>query len=162
MTTPYSLEQAEEDIAELRGLVDKTSEIIQTVTLTATGPVTATGGTATVPSLIETDTWHSLGTLANYTVTLGRYRLTVDNCVELDIEVSTTGTNAASPAFSNTLPAAYRPLNDRRLPLATTKTTAAGDNPSRLFVQSSTGSVQVVQTASSSANLGCCVRIPLD
>ncbi len=123
--------------------------------------ITATGGTAALPHVLTTDTWHTLGTLTGYTVTVGRYRLTPDNCVEIDVEVVAGGANASSVTFSVTLPAQYRPLADRRPPISTNKTVAAGDISPRLFVGSA-GAVQVIQTANNGQLLGTTVRIPLD
>lgn len=176
MTTPsgdlWTLEQAEDEIAEIRGQVDLMSEIIttsdvQTATLEATGAVTAgiitsAGGTQAVPTLITTDTWHTLGTLAGYTVNIGRYRLTIENEVEIDVDVQAGGANAATVAFGTVLPAAYRPTIDRRLPISTSRVQTAGETIPRLFVQQSTGQVQIVQTLNNAAQMGTVVRIPLD
>lgn len=108
------------------------------------------------------ETWHSLGTLAGYSVSAGRYRLTNDNHVELDIQITAGGANNATVTFANALPVAYRPTADRHLPLAKASTIAAGDTIPRVFVQQSTGSVQVVQNASNSVTLGMNARLPLD
>lgn len=157
-TDPYTVEQCEEDIAELRGQVDRLTEVIGNggsiqvnVKLTATDPVN--GGP---------ETWHSLGTLANYTVNIGRYRLTPDNEVEIEVDVTAAGANAQTTTFGNTLPSAYRPQADRRLPVSSTRNVTAGDPWPRLFVQSSTGQVQVIQVASVSDTVSATVRIPLD
>ncbi len=164
---PYSLEQAEDDVAEQRGLTDKLGEIVQTgdvqtVTLEATGAVTATGGTAALPSAILTDTWHSLGALgAHYTVTLGRYRLTTDNCVELDIKVVGDGLQATSVTFANVLPAAYRPATQHdSLPMGTPRQVTAGDIWPRLLVDTA-GNVTVNASAVGNT-FATCVRVPLD
>jgi hypothetical protein len=117
----YTLEQAHEDIADLRGKVDLLTEIlqttdVQTVTLEATGAVTATGGTTTTPTLITTDGWRDLGALgvANLTVTHHRYRLEADGLVTIDIDaVASAGVAANFAAFPNNLVAACRPANTR-------------------------------------------------
>jgi hypothetical protein len=162
----YTLEQAEEEISTLRGQVDRLTEIlqttdVQTTTLEATGAITASTATAALPHLIQTDTWHSLGTLANYTVQVARYRLTPDNCIEIDVEVTSAGANAQSTQFGNVPAAQYRPLVDRHSPLASTRALVAGDAANRLFVAAA-GGVSVVQQATSTGSLGCSVRIPLD
>ncbi len=161
MTTDlYTLEDAESHIAQLRGLVDRMSEIIG-----SPGGIVMIQGEAVAIDPVNggPETWHSLGTLAGYTVQAGRYRLTPENETEFDIEVTSAGANAASVAFSNAVPAAYRPLNDRHPALGMTGNQAgAGFNWPRLLVQQSTGSVFVVQPGSNAASLGCTVRVPLD
>jgi hypothetical protein len=82
--------------------------------LQVTGPITATGGTPANPTVIETDTWQSLGIIsgANVTINEARYRLTPQNEVEIDIALlaNTGGTTAGTFTFSNTMPAKYQPL----------------------------------------------------
>jgi hypothetical protein len=108
------------------------------------------------------ETWHSLGTLANYTVNAGRYRLTPTGETELDVNVVSAGANAASTAFSNTLPAVYRPTSiNQTYPLSNSKAIAAGDTMPRL-VAATNGVVSVVQTASVSATLGGQAFVPLN
>ncbi len=122
----------------------------------------ATGGTAANPSLVLTDTWHSLGALgAHYTVTLGRYRLTADNCVELDIKVAGDGLQATAVTFANALPAAYRPATQHdSLPMGTTRQVTAGDVWPRLLVDTA-GNVTVNASAVAST-FACCQKVPLD
>lgn len=107
-------------------------------------PLTSTAGTASAPTLITTDTWNSLGTLSNYTVNIGKYRLTTSNQLELDINVTSSAGAAGSTSFSVTLPAAYRPVtNHTALPMGTTKAIAAADVWPRLSVTTA-GAVTVV------------------
>lgn len=124
--------------------------------------IQSTGGTVSNPTLIKTDTWHSLGTLgAHYSVTLGRYRLTTDNCVELDIHVTGDGLQATTVSFANTLPAAYQPVYDHTtLPMGTTRQTTAGDISPRLSVFAN-GTVSVINQGTAN-DFACCVRVPLD
>ena len=125
---------------------------IGTDTLAAWDPV------AGYPTL---ETWHSLGTLAGYTVNEGRYRLTPDGELEVDVDVTPGGANAALTAFSATLPAAYRPVMNRRFPMASTRNVTAGDNWPRLIVQAA-GGVQVqAPLANITTNLSCTQRVPL-
>lgn len=132
-----------------------------TDTLDVTGAVTATGGTASSPTLITTDTWQTLGTLAGYTVNTGRFRLTPHGETELDVSVTAGGANAASTAFSVTLPAAYRPTgSNRSVPMATTLAPSAATAWPHLVV-ATTGVVSVVQQASDTATLGVNVAIPV-
>lgn len=131
------------------------------MTLEATGAITATGGTQALPTLIQTDTWHTLGTLAGYTINVARYRLTPDNEVELDVDVASAGGNVAVTSFSVTLPAAYRPTVLRHAPLASTRAVTAGDDWPRITL-GATGVVGIIQVTTVSATLGTNVRFPLD
>jgi hypothetical protein len=82
--------------------------------LQVTGPITATGGTPANPTVIETDTWQTLGIISgsNCTINQARYRLTPQNEVEIDISLTanTGGTTAGTYTWSVTLPAQYTPL----------------------------------------------------
>jgi hypothetical protein len=112
------------------------------------------------PAAVET--WQSLGTLAGYTVNIGRFRLTPDNELELDIKCAGGGAQAQTVTFSVTLPAAYRPATQHdTIPMGTTKAIAAGDIWPRLLV-STAGAVTVNASPSSATTIACCVRIPLD
>lgn len=112
--------------------------------LQVTAPLRAVAGTNAAPTLITTDTWTSLGTLAGYTVNIGKYRLTTSNQLELDINVTSSAGAAGSTSFSVTLPAAYRPVtNHTALPMGTTKAIAAADIWPRLSVTTA-GAVTVV------------------
>lgn len=170
----YTLEQAEEDIATLRGQVDLLTEYIATATLVATdvqsvtaeisGAITATGGTAAAPTLITTDSWNSLGTLTGYTVGTARYRLTTDGEVEIDVSVTSGGSNSGTTTFSTDLPTGYIPTTSHTFPMSSTRAVTAADVWPRLFVTASTGAVQVVTTANvaNGVRLDCTVRCPLN
>lgn len=109
-----------------------------TDTLTASGKVTATGGTAANPTLITTDVWNSLGALAagsGYTVNNGRFQLTNDGRVEVDINlVAGMATVAGNYAFANALPVGQRPPFQCSYPIGFNGTTAAGVNTATLRV----------------------------
>lgn len=124
--------------------------------LHAQNPVTPASGA---------ETWHSLGTLANYSIVTARYSLSNANEVRLQIDVSSSGANAGTTTFANTLPGAYIPAtanpNGLHLPLASTRVVTAADSWPRLFI-SSTGQVQIVQTAAVNNTLGTAVSVPLD
>lgn len=184
MTTPsgdlWTLEQAEDEIAEIRGQVDLMSEIVttsdvQTATLEATGAasvggtlavtgaVTATGGTQAVPTLLHTDTWQSLGSsgLAGASGT-ARYRLTIENELQISIHLSFTA-GPTSATFANALPAGYIPPANNTL----------GGNPfssnagapvagMRMAVNSGTGVVQLLNIPGAASAVGIDVKIPLD
>jgi hypothetical protein len=108
------------------------------------------------------ETWHTLGALgAHYTVTLGRYKLTPEGELELDINVVGDGLQATSVSFANNLPAAYRPATQHdTLPMGTTRQVTAGDIWPRLTVTAA-GAVTVINQGTANT-FACCVRIPLD
>lgn len=118
--------------------------------------------TAADPSLTyqNAESWHTLGTLANYTVNRGRFRLNNAGETEIDIDVSSAGANAGVTTFSVTVPAAYRPASQRFWPLASTRAVTAGDTWPRALI-SAAGGVSVVQTASVTAQLGAIQNVPL-
>jgi hypothetical protein len=154
----FDPDQLHDEIAQLRGLVDRLSEVIGTSTgdpIQITDPLVATDPVNGGP-----ETWHTLGTLALYTVTVGRFRKTIDNEVEIDIEVTEQVTAAANTNFSVTLPAAYQPLVGRHIPLVGTRGVTAADPWPRLFV--SAGVVQVVNAGGNTNVWGVNVRLPLD
>jgi|SRR5215470_390955 len=107
------------------------------------------------------ETWHSLGTLAGYTVNTGRYRLTPEGETELDINVTSLGANAANVNFSVTLPAAYTPSLQQVYPLGSTGVVAAGNVWPHLQVGTG-GVVTVQQTANNAVQLGNNVNVPLN
>jgi len=127
---------------------------------TAAGGVHALAATPSGAPPAGAETWHSLGTLAGYTVTVGRYKLTPENEVVIDIQVTAGGANASSVSFSNTMPAAYQTLVARNAPLSTTRNVTGADPWPRLFVAA--GVVSVIQAANTTATLGTNVRLPLD
>jgi len=130
--------------------------------LAVSGAITATGGTAAAPILITTDTWHSLGTLAGYTVALAAYRLTPDGELELAISLTGGGANAASVNFSVTLPnTGYRPVSGYQFGLTGNRALVAGDSIGRCGI-ASTGIVTVVTPANNSNTWVGVGRIPLN
>lgn len=144
-TETYTLEQAEEDIAELRGQVSLLDEVlittdVQTGTLEASGVVTATGGTQATPTLITTDNWNSLGAPSGVTVTRARYKLLPFGFVVVQFNINVT-VAAATITFPNNVATSCFPDVDIRQPVAFTN--GASSFP-RAFVNSSTGQVQIV------------------
>jgi len=114
------------------------------------------------PAANSAEVWHSLGTLALYTVNTGRYRLTSEGELELDIVVTSAGANASSTAFSTTLAAPYVPITVNRNPaMGTNRPVTAGDVSPRLVV-SVAGLVSVVQTANVTATLSYQGVLPLN
>jgi hypothetical protein len=90
---------------------------------------------ATAPGTGVAESWHSLGTLAGYTITRAQYRLNIMGEVEFDISIGATAANALTVNFSNTLPAAYQPLASYTLVLSTNLSIASWTaGPPRLGV----------------------------
>jgi len=110
------------------------------------------------------DPWHSLGTLALFTVNIGRYRLLPNNVVELDINVTTSGaSNAASTDFSVTLPVGYRPLNAHRRVLGIAGTSSLGTvEPNVVVATTGVVTVGLNSSVSSGTVIYGGVAIPLD
>jgi hypothetical protein len=106
------------------------------------------------------ETWHSLGTLANFTVNRAEYRLTPSGETEMYFDLTSTAASAGTTTFSVTLPVAYRPSSLKFYPLAWTKTIAAGDSPPRVVVASA-GGVSIVTTPAVVSGIGggCFVRL---
>jgi hypothetical protein len=140
---------------------------LQAGTETVIGALTALGGTAANPTLIETDGWHSLGSLpvTGITTQVARYRLLPDGDVEIDIHFSSTTTVATfgGTAFPNTLPAAYQPTSNKMCAIAGSGTSWI-INSSRLpnCLVSAAGSVQISMPAINAAigDMGCTFRFP--
>jgi hypothetical protein len=87
-------------------------------TLTVNEALTATGGTATNPSLVETDTWHTITLAATWTAAtpIPQYRLNADGLIELKGAVIFTSTGAGlsgNNAFTaaGAIPSAYQPAS---------------------------------------------------
>jgi hypothetical protein len=154
MPEPYTQEQAEENIGRLRGDLDRIYEHLQTNRVIAEDPAS--------PGVDES--WHSLGALGaggHFTVTLARYRMTTDNCIELDIKVAGDGAQGSPVTFANTLPAAYRPATTHdTLPVGTTKAVTGGDVWNRLTVDTA-GNVTLINNGAA-VTYATCIRVPLD
>jgi hypothetical protein len=149
----YTLEQAEEDIAQLRGDATIKEEFQEITTLVVDGTITAAGGTSSSPTLITTDTWHSLGTLTGATINVAKYKLLSIGFVYIWIDITFgVSTGVSTLTFSNSLAAAYQPLNadaDVRSPMMSLTNAAAA--LSRIFVGqaggSNPGAVQMIGLA---------------
>lgn len=132
------------------------------VAATFGGPVTATAGTPARPTLITTDTWHSLGALSGasgYTVNEGRYMLTTDGMTEIDVQlVATAAAASGTYSFATALPAG--PTVQRSYPLGYNGAQATGTSWPSLRVG---GSVQVqVPALPTGTVLSCTQRVPLN
>jgi len=105
------------------------------------------------------ETWHSLGTLAGYTVTRGRYKMTAEGQVEFDISVTGGGANAAAVNWSTTLAAPYVPTAFYQLPMTTALASPA--NLPRLSITNA-GVVTVAFVANTTAAVTGTALMPLD
>ena len=108
------------------------------------------------------ETWHTLGGglgIANLSRTHGRYRMTPEGEVEIDVLLTATGAGGpASGTFANNLAAQYQPALQRSYPLM--GPLAAG--PGRVLV-STAGAVQVSLPAFANGNIfGGTIIMPLD
>jgi hypothetical protein len=129
-------------------IVDYTGAIVQACSIfRSTQP--GTGTSVTNPAV--TEQWHSLGTLAGYTVLVGRYRFMATNQIEIEVSATSGGTNAASIAFQNVLPPAYRPAVDTRRVLGVAGG-AFGTVLPNLLVSASSGSVTLGQNTNNAIN----------
>lgn len=155
----YTLEQAEEDIADLRGQVTTLEEHIECGGMTIDGLSGALGsGLITGP-----DPWHTLGALTGYTVLIGRYKLSaVDNMMIVDVEVTGGGSNSNTVSFANTLPNVYQPLIGRHYGLGMTGTVESLSNQWPRLSVGATGSVQVLGPGNHTFSLGGTFYVPLD
>jgi hypothetical protein len=118
--------------------------------------------TAIDPVNSGSEAWHTLGTLSNYTVTRGRFRINSEGELKLDVDVNGNGSNVGTTTFSVTLPAAYRPAVIRRATLSESgRAITAGDQWPTLQVNT-TGTVQVIVQAGITSALHVNVSIPLD
>ena len=163
----YTLEQAEEDIAQLRGDVSQKEE-----NLTITGQLTATGGTAGSPSLITTDTWHDTGALqSSWGKGSGyfKYQLLANGMVAVaakDLNCSgatvTDGTTILSAA--NGLPTGYQPAANHTVPAYAdvTRVASGSNNESAALKFVSDGSVQCLGIAAAATLVSCYAIIPID
>lgn len=110
---------------------------LTTDTETVTGALTATGGTATSPTLITTDTTHGLGALgvANLMISTANYVLCPDGRVFISIVGIATGAVVGGTAtFPNALAVGYRPATEKLLPAEYGGTITAGEQRPRLQV----------------------------
>jgi hypothetical protein len=154
MSHPYTLEQAEDDIAKLRGDLDRIFEHLQTNLIVAESP--------TSPGVDET--WHDLGALGvtNLTVNHHRYRLEPDGVVTIDVDAHATNTIGASNAsFPTTLAASYRPANFRVYVLA--RQTGAGSGTTAIVSITTGGTVNLAWPALVNGDdIGGTIRMPVD
>lgn len=156
----FTLEQAEDEVGALRGQVTLMGEYQTVGGLTLNGIAGALG----TGLITGADGWHSLGALTGCTVNNGRYKLAAaDNMLIVDVEVNVSGVNLNPAVFANTLPAAYRPLTNRHLPLSISRAQTAGEPFPRLEVLT-TGTVQIRLNAgiAGTPDLGVTAYVPLD
>src|SRR6266496_3714824 len=152
--------EADDHIAELRGLVDKLNEVLGAFTggtIQVTDPLVATDPVNGGP-----ETWHTLGTLLNFNITRARFRLDPQGELEIDIGIDGNGANVSGSAFSVTMPAAYRPAVTRRCTLSETgRNITAGDLWPAVIV-AATGVVTIQAQAGIMSALHANPHFPLD
>jgi hypothetical protein len=146
----------------LISLADDTSVTTDGTSIRSSGIVTPVVG-AVVPGNTAglAETWHTLGTAAQYSITRARYRMDAFGCLELDIQVTSSGTVGQDTAFSVTLPAAYRPPVQRDMPLVQTVVQNSGSNWPRLYVTAA-GGVHLFVRSNTASDFGTHCSIPLD
>jgi hypothetical protein len=115
-------------------LSDNTSVTTDGTTIHSSGIVTPIISADDPSTPGATETWHSLGTLTGFTVTIGSYRLTAQGETEVAFDVTGSGVHGANVAWSVTLPAAYRPnaTIPPLQPVATNRVQAAGEQLTRV------------------------------
>ena len=159
-------------ISSAEGQVGDTPGAITVYDSRASGPVAAipTGSPGIFLAgncYIYSDTWHSLGAAANFTINNGRnrYRFTPWGAVEFDIDGSTNGANAASVTFANALAAAYQfPAGHatRRIPMTSGRVVTAGETFPYLQIDNA-GNVSLnFNAANIAAKFTCVGSIPFD
>lgn len=152
----YTLLQAQADVASLRGQFAHLLAQAEIINLIIDGNARFQNGITLVepgssPAIAET--WHSLGTFPSGTTTRGRYRMTAEGEVELDINLTGTPT---SGTFPNALPAAYRPAVVKRFVIA------QGGTLGLCAVSNATGNVSMTIGAGGSATADVAARFALD
>ena len=103
------------------------------------------------------ESWHSLGTLAGYTVNLARYRLTALGELEVQVSVTSAGANAATVNFSAALAAAYQPASALAQPAISNLAVTLSP-----FVEVSGGTVSVHQDPNKAATIQGSWKFPLN
>lgn len=121
----YTLEQAESDIATLRGQVQILTEHIATSVLTVSTSFTAPDGSVWTSTGIAGDTWHSISTVSNMTINAGgyiQYRKTIEGdmveMVVVNVTASSTADGTTIVTSGNGVASGSRPLVEQRRPLA--------------------------------------------
>ena len=156
----FDPDQLHDEIAQLRGQVDRLNEVLGT----------ATGGTIQVTDpLVATDpvnggpeTWHTLGTLSNFNITRARFRLDAEGELELDIGIDGNGSNVSGSAFSVTMPSAYRPAVIRRCTLSETGRNITANDLWPAVIVATTGVVTIQAQAGVTSALHANPHFPLD
>ncbi len=159
---PYTLEQAEDDITQLRGQVDRLSEVLPG------GLIWIAGGqlAATDPVNGGAETWHSLGSSglageAGY----AKFRLTIQNELQISVHLTFNALGAFADAnFATAVPAAYLTTmsansGGNAIGTAPSGTAQAG---TRISVNNSSGVVTLLRLPAGATAAGCDVKIPLD
>ena len=164
-TAPYTLEQAEEDIANLRGQATVLSEYAEIATLVVAGVVVAQQpGTATEPQTQES--WHLFSPLSNSwsipTNGYAKYRITPQNELQISAWILSPGSGTVNAVTIATFPSAYRPASKHGFPVGADAANAVTTGqPNALMTLFSTGVLQS-NGISVGSNVYIEVKIPLD
>lgn len=157
---PYTLEQAEEDIADLRGQVDLLDEYAEIATLICATLTAPQPGTSTEPETRET--WHSFAPLSNsWSVPSGgfaQYRITPQNELQISAVIQAPGSSVNGVTIA-TFPVNYRAASTHRFVVATDTLIASVGNG---WFSITSGGVMQSNNIGASAVVGIETRIPLD
>jgi hypothetical protein len=167
VTLPYTTEQSEEDIATLRGQVDKLAEYAELGTLVVTvTEVARDPATSTSPATQET--WHETGSLTNGWTKNGffKYRMLPFNSVQIaannlncNAATNTDGTTICSAA--NGLPTVYRPTSNFRLQATCDQLRVNVGTEGCALVVNSDGSFNIFGVAGAATRFDCHAIFPL-
>lgn len=157
----YTLEQAETDIATLRGQVQLMGEYLAvgSVVIDARAGSNGTGE-------ITIDTWHSFTPGNSWTVPTGgfaQYRLTPTNELQISAQLNGPSGSTVNGVTIVTFPAAYRPVSTHWFPVTTNLYPSSNTSTPRMSIDS-TGALQAQGVGGNpgSAFVNFEIRIPLD
>ena len=137
--------------------------------VTVDSPMFANGGTINFPTLIQTDTWHTLTSFATGWSVGGycKYTLLPDNAVRLAFQALTPdGTATNKPdgstilSAANGLPAKYRPATNHRLAAFCDVIRGPSEAPALQF--QTDGSIQCFGIAAASTRVDFYADMPID
>ncbi len=160
---PYTLEQAEEDVADLRGQVDALDEYAEIGTLVVLVAETAiVPGTSTSPATQET--WHSFAPLSSSWTVPGSgfssYRITPMNELQISAWIKAPNGSQNNVTIA-TFPVGYRPLSTHGFPIGADIANNSAGNSSCLMTITSGGVMQSGGVGALS-NVYIEAKIPLD
>lgn len=125
--------------------------------LTVGSVLTATGGTAGTPTLVTTDTWHSLSPGNSWTGTFN-YTLTPHNTARLSFNLNAPAASVNGVAIV-TLPVGYRPPTQHQFPVGATSVNSPATGVAAV---STAGVLTTSGIGASATRVAAEVEIPLD